>query len=1201
MILDAVDWVDWVDWVDIRPGKLLANGEALNRSNEIASTLQLIHNARVQDDDRCLRPPTKEEEDLDGGNHTMAGADEPLNEDASMNTQMPFGTQMQHPIRSRNSGDEVSFVGINRLEPVLAGNTQRAELKPRSGISADEQRRQAQLLSLIRPKAPQSPTRRNAHSTPEPRRSGEPVATTSPRPGETPSKRANRERIEELSARATQTPQEKGKKRMREAETESPSTHSAKKTSFSEDQPKPTNASEDRFAAECPWMKGLNFNRAAATVPEDQNNILVKPESWHKPQPGSLGFPEPNIPMSLFTVFSRIIDEKAALEGATSSGSFHETPSSGSYPANSAPQPTDEQDEQDSESEDEAPTSPVSWQTSPTPEPPQRPTLSRQSLPPDSSLEMPQDLAEPAASQRPAVRRDQPPPSTLPASSHGNEEDLPPSSPPAQLAAADSDDDMELETSVPQALGEDLLSQPASRPTPNHVSRTELRSKSVVQVKETPYVKGKNGQQPVVTVCPPSQESNRRMENSSSASLIRGTYQDMSSSAVEETRLDGLRKGNSEDRQGEASAGSQAHVQDAQVVLDDDAQDMSMFDMFVHEDLRLESVPQDRSEKQARNLHTETMQVVQAQPEPTPMSAQLPPKDSSSGEQAATVPAQTAMPMPTQPERRQSRQPSETPSLAKRKLETSPTQDRRRGSKHKRPKLKYAFGGHDPQTLIRERKESLRIERQKSTTSAESRQGSVSNVPVQQNPDTKMADLDAKDPVKAQVEEANAPVAGGMSPRHQSLYATPSPVLRPAVTHPATAAVITENISIDQSGQDASAGQTIDRVMSERPAAAQQEEVPSRSESPPAPQPEPQAKPTSTSAPVSISPPASAPRLPPTPSPPSAEVPVSKEQAPPTASDDSSAPLTVFDKFKAAYPEYKANVKHFRNQCKQMEELDREDKMVPKWMWDDFIIRNRTDFAKYAADCIDAGEEPMKYIRFYKDTIRDAIYRKGIIETRAVLLQALQELGVQPPTAKAPEPQPPVQQDAQPPSFQASWPPGRQFADARQPRRQSAQHSSREPIQPSPRQSAPRQTHSPMPPSPEPAITPPKRKSSRKSLPFTVPSNATSERVNSTTHVRHSLPASSSRAVPASTLAQIPSTRLPPSAQRKSRSSLGNAVRWYATEPSASPLETGTGNEYRDFIKAQEALAATTGSKRVSSTPAPRKERDGSATGKRRS
>lgn len=1182
--------MDAVDCVDVRPSKLPPSAEALNRSSEIASALQLLHSARVQDDDRCLRSQPKEQDASDDG-YTMAGADEPLDEGASTTTQMPFGTQLQHPIRARHSEDDISIVGVKPLEPVMAGNTQRAELKPRPGSSAMDRQKQAQLLSLLgkgraqQAAAPQSPARPHARSMPEPSRSGESVPTASSQRRETPGKRANRERLDELVARASQIPQDKGKKRMREAETESPPHNSAKKTSFSENQ---LSITEDQPVAECPWMKGLTFNRATATVPKDQSYLLDKPESWVKQSK----FPPANIPTSLFVVFSRMTDEKAALEGTTSSGSFHETPSSASYPSNSNPQPTDEQDsDSESDSEDEVPTSPVSWHTSPSPEPPQRPTPPPQELPPepprqptpprlglppDSSLEMPKDATEP---QKSAVKYGQPPMSTLPNSSREHEDEAPPSSPPAQLIALDSDDDMELETSVPQALGEDLA-QSTSVPAQVHVTRPETNTKSVVQVKETPYLKGKNGQQPVVTVCPPTQES---ASHSSSASIVRGTYQELSSSLVEETRLDGLRR-DYDDHPHHASAQFQDETQNAHTLPGDDAQDTDMLDFFAQGEPLVEVAARDDSERQAHNLQPEVTATIQVQPEPTPMSAQLPPKDSSSGEQPTAALIKAAIQVPAPSERRPSRQPSDTPSLVKRRLEASPAQERRRGSKVKRPK--YAFGGLNPEIMIRERREAERIQRQNSTTSAESRQGSVSNASVQLHPDTSMEDLDAKKVTKAPIEVANATAAGSMSPRHQSLYATPSPVLRPAAT-PLAAAAVVEDINLEQQRRDALEDQAVSHVASKEHADVPQEATPSRvrslSESRPEPVPEPEP------ALVPKSPPASAPvpKSLPEPSPRIEQVPVNKETVPATAPDADPSSVTVFEKFKAAYPEYKASSKHFANQCKLIEELDREDRMVPKWMWDDFIVRNRTDYAQYAAECIESGEEPIKYIRFYKDTIRDAIFKKGVVETRVVLEKALKELGVRDSATTAPAPQPRVQQAAQKPLERPSQPTAHRISDVRRPRRESAQESPREFVQPSPRQPALRQTYSPLSPAPQPALTSPKR-ASRKSLPFPVPSSAVSSRVNGTADPRHSLPAGSSRTAPTSTAAQTASARPAAGTQRKSRSTLGNSLRWYKADPSASPLETGTGNEYRDFIKAQEALSATTGSKRVSSAPVPR-------------
>jgi hypothetical protein len=118
-----------------------------------------------------------------------------------------------------------------------------------------------------------------------------------------------------------------------------------------------------------------------------------------------------------------------------------------------------------------------------------------------------------------------------------------------------------------------------------------------------------------------------------------------------------------------------------------------------------------------------------------------------------------------------------------------------------------------------------------------------------------------------------------------------------------------------------------------------------------------------------------------------------------TTSIQRARPETIFQIFKAAYPDYTGSTQHFIGQCKQMHKLDLEDKMVPKWQWDDFIIRNRTDYKDYILQCSEEGEDPEPYYRFYKDNIRDTLYAKGVIKNRKTLSTALEELETRPSTA----------------------------------------------------------------------------------------------------------------------------------------------------------------------------------------------------------
>ncbi|KAF2729503.1 hypothetical protein EJ04DRAFT_66210 [Polyplosphaeria fusca] len=111
------------------------------------------------------------------------------------------------------------------------------------------------------------------------------------------------------------------------------------------------------------------------------------------------------------------------------------------------------------------------------------------------------------------------------------------------------------------------------------------------------------------------------------------------------------------------------------------------------------------------------------------------------------------------------------------------------------------------------------------------------------------------------------------------------------------------------------------------------------------------------------------------------------------ASPEPQRPTSIFDAFKSTYPQYTGNQTHFVAQCRQIHELELEDKMVPKWMWDDFIVRNRTDYKDYILDCFNRGEDPLPYHRFYKDHAQNTIYNEGIIADLATVQKASEQLG----------------------------------------------------------------------------------------------------------------------------------------------------------------------------------------------------------------
>jgi len=233
---------------------------------------------------------------------------------------------------------------------------------------------------------------------------------------------------------------------------------------------------------------------------------------------------------------------------------------------------------------------------------------------------------------------------------------------------------------------------------------------------------------------------------------------------------------------------------------------------------------------------------------------------------------------------------------------------------------------------------------------------------------------------------------------------------------------------------------------------------------------------------------------------------------------------TVFETFRAAYPEYSGNAKHFRGQCTQMNKLDQEDKMVPKWQWDDFIIRHKTDYATYVLMCVEDGEDPEPYHRFYKNGIRDTLYKKGIIDSQRTLLRALEELG-------AGMPAPPLAKTRQSRADRTSL--SSTFHEQKRPLEHRGPHVQRA----RPRHSLPVESHANQQPPPP-------------STPFRRPTHSAS--------VRSSI--------------EVQSTSHPNLLSRLA----------VETPPSVSRTQESTGDKFRDFFMAVQRATSVTGSSKVS-------------------
>ncbi|KAI4653763.1 hypothetical protein J4E93_001530 [Alternaria ventricosa] len=857
-----------------------------------------------------------------------------------MGTQLPFGTQLPLPSRPHAGNEELQVIGVNRLEPVLGGNTQRKEIRPGAANTDYEKRQEMQLLGLLgrlpnpnarKPGATSANGfvqsafgKQQSDATPAVDESLEVPSDAS----QQHSKNSEPEAGNEEPSPSVSNHERKRVKRVREL---SPESAKATENVRNEEQTIEQSLIEDdsETVPPCSWMADLIFNSETLKVPKIQRHCLDRETSWLKPQPGVQPFQAGNMPQSILMACHRMADERAGAETDDESDPDPSAETVDPSPKSLQQKTQDDEpaitkndrsastkdDEPETTQDDSDIGSEISWDTSP--EPPSRPARAHQELPPDSSIEKPASQSKhDSASQRiPASKQSQN--CSVVEISDGDEPTRPPSSPPVLAAPADSDDEMNMEESVPQALGEDLTRHREETSANSKLPKSDpLRSPVVVQVKETPDGKGKNA--------PGAQSSSGEPKQQSSTSIVHSTYDTPSLSDLAEL---GVMQSS-----GDKHKGVEVPSSVPQGPNGDNTGDIEMID----------NIPD------AQDLNGGTA------------AAQRSQHRLDQGSKSTSFSHATTKSTHLSPENRGVQSSPAVPHLAsqstKRKLISSPTKSKRRQSKRREIKI-VGFGDEapsaiDPVTALRkERDESLRRwrEQRNSSTSFDSRPETTSRFTTE-DPDA----MEIDGAVKVEKKEPSP----SMSPRHQDLYDEPSPRQAKPVANP----------------------------VPQPPTAHPQLQDRSRDPRPRGP------------VPITMQPP-----------------PVSSNQA------DQNGAQTVFQSFKATYPQYDGDEKHFRNQCTQMYQLEQEDKMVPKWQWDDFVIRNRTDYRQYAMDCIGQGEDPEPYHRFYKNDIRDTLYKEGIIKNTKTLERALEELSGGPPARPA-ESRPAVQSAPKPKPVRKSLP-----------------------------------------------------------------------------------------------------------------------------------------------------------------------------------
>ncbi|KAF2794104.1 hypothetical protein K505DRAFT_337204 [Melanomma pulvis-pyrius CBS 109.77] len=1093
--------------------------------------------------------------------------------DASLDTQMPFGTQVAPPTRGQPAESGPAVMGARSLEPILAGNSPVEELSARDddlGHRRDEDAARQNLLSLLgKGKNPQNavpqrlPTVEHEATT---------LAVRSPQ--ETRTTATVGERGSELSAspqQAVSRPRSTLNARRTEATEEltpaSPTSNAleapisplladavagAQETRHQDPKKRVSKPSPnmDAPASEPHWATAWQVSNESTSVPGDQRSLLSKPESrvdsstletalttiaWQKPQPGHR-FPDANIPIKVLRELRQLHEEHVA--GDTNKEEESAPDCDLDFRADDDSLPS-------SDHEEDLPTSPVSWSKSPSPLPPNRPFQS--DLPPDSSLGI--DTNDPPPRRltftqtEPITAPPVQPPIEIDSSNDKDMED-PPSSPPA-IQEEGSDEDMEMEVSVPRGLGEDGP-EPSLRQDTEHIpTPTFGRTKSIVQVKETPYAKGKNGLFGSLISSPastPTQTSSGEMKDASSASIVLGTYNvPQPSNPIGRLSRVGTHTGpplstpqlasqEHENRIKRPSfeVGRQAPELKRVQFPSNEAEDVSMLDASsdptpLHKPSSYQ--PETSLTMTPIRSEIEDRETQFVQPEPSPISAQIPPREpKSSDEHNVSLPdnpthvhVQVASPM---------RVESSIPGVDVRKRKMEESISKKSARRTKRRELKVVdFGEPSPPsktaTLYFRAQNEQSIERP--TPNAET------ELPVEPAPDTNMEpsivdggkksladsietapaliatmqelDVDMEGPPlettiqtararspspiphpKVPIESQNTKEVGtpkqaaptvptsviavptlissthrqspswkdsaqelltvvsqsdlttialeehaisSTRPEDASLNDAISEQIVPIISDPSFTTSETSNVSPKTCRKDAvsvsasgvmipSGDEASISLIREGP--SHNDLQPRRTTTPPK---EVEVLNGQTTKPgnrvcaevmsdlnsllrghrsrssSSHSEPRTHSRLKSSTSVPSLHTAetksLKKPQLPLSAQDHGG--LTVFQSFKQAYPEYTGNEKHFTGQCKQIQKLDQEDKMVSKWQWDDYLLRNRTDYLSYAMQCMGEGKDPEPYHRYYKDYIEETLYRKGILN-KATVATALNEMEI---------------------------------------------------------------------------------------------------------------------------------------------------------------------------------------------------------------
>ena len=82
---------------------------------------------------------------------------------------------------------------------------------------------------------------------------------------------------------------------------------------------------------------------------------------------------------------------------------------------------------------------------------------------------------------------------------------------------------------------------------------------------------------------------------------------------------------------------------------------------------------------------------------------------------------------------------------------------------------------------------------------------------------------------------------------------------------------------------------------------------------------------------------------------------------------DVSALEDVYKLFTHTYSDYAGDLKHFLGLCRQLEQLQKAGREPKASLWDDFVIKHKLEYIAYTSRCIEEGDDPITYARYFRE------------------------------------------------------------------------------------------------------------------------------------------------------------------------------------------------------------------------------------------